>query len=195
MSPPTQEETRSTRGRVDRVSEQVVATTTTPDSTPLYVDLPTVVRLRREARERRALQQRADGRAAWLRTPQRTGRDETRIAREADVLYQTLTALEDAGRVKWYNGEGTWVEKRPPILITSRTNDLSIYSTDQILGSFERVRKTSKGWSARCPAHEDKSPSLTIAEGTKGWVFRCWAGCDFTDILNAAQLDIRQMFR
>ena len=160
----------------------------------LHLDLPTVVRLRREARERRVVQQQADGRAAFLRTPQRTGPGESRIAREAAVLYQMASALEDAGRIKWQNAKGTWVEKRTPTLITTRENSLPIYTTDQVLGSFEKVRKTSKGWSARCPAHEDRSPSLTIAEGTKGWLFKCWAGCDFTDILNAAGLDVRQVF-
>ena len=70
-----------------------------------------------------------------------------------------------------------------------------IYTQEQILSGLEKVRKTTKGWTARCPAHEDRSPSLTIAEGSKGWLFKCWAGCDFSDILEAADLDVRQLFR
>lgn len=47
----------------------------------------------------------------------------------------------------------------------------------------------------RCPAHKDDSPSLSIAQGRKGPVFKCWAGCDFKDImaaLRAINIDVQQ---
>lgn len=47
----------------------------------------------------------------------------------------------------------------------------------------------------RCPSHTDKSPSLSIAQGRKGPVFKCWAGCEFRDImsaLRAVDIDVRQ---
>lgn len=36
-----------------------------------------------------------------------------------------------------------------------------------------------------CPAHADKNPSLSVAQGRKGPMFKCWAGCDFKDIMAA----------
>lgn len=44
----------------------------------------------------------------------------------------------------------------------------------------------SRFGSARCPAHGDKHPSLSLSNGTDGrLLLRCHAGCDFTAILDA----------
>jgi hypothetical protein len=44
-------------------------------------------------------------------------------------------------------------------------------------------------WKALCPAHDDHDPSLTITEGTKKVLLKCWsAGCAESDILKAAGL-------
>src|ERR1700730_12983342 len=40
-------------------------------------------------------------------------------------------------------------------------------------------RKTGAEWMARCPAHEDRKPSLSIKDADGGKVLvRCHAGCD-----------------
>ena len=50
-------------------------------------------------------------------------------------------------------------------------------------------------WQAKCPAHEDGSPSLSIREGRDGRVLlNCFAGCRLTSILNAMGLQIRDVF-
>jgi len=47
-------------------------------------------------------------------------------------------------------------------------------------------RKAGTGWMARCPAHEDREPSLSIAEAAGGKVLvRCHAGCDQRDVITA----------
>src|SRR5258708_4426148 len=47
-------------------------------------------------------------------------------------------------------------------------------------------RRSGKGFIARCVAHEDRSPSLSIADGTDGRVLvKCHAGCDQLDVLAA----------
>ena len=41
-------------------------------------------------------------------------------------------------------------------------------------------------WMARCPVHEDRSPSLSISSGKDGKVLvRCHAGCDQRDLIAA----------
>ena len=35
----------------------------------------------------------------------------------------------------------------------------------------------------RCPAHTDKTPSLSIRQGDRGLLVTCFAGCDAADIL------------
>ena len=48
------------------------------------------------------------------------------------------------------------------------------------------ARRCGKGWIARCPAHEDHRPSLSIDEGRDGRALvMCGAGCKTTDVLAA----------
>ena len=57
-----------------------------------------------------------------------------------------------------------------------------------ILGCLEGVRKSGSGWQARCPAHEDRSPSLSIREGQRGVILHCHAGCTFEAVVEAMGL-------
>ena len=41
---------------------------------------------------------------------------------------------------------------------------------EQVLARLTGVRRSGSGWSARCPAHEDRNPSLSVAEGAEGRV-------------------------
>lgn len=59
-----------------------------------------------------------------------------------------------------------------------------------ILPSLEKVKRSGKGnWLACCPAHDDKSPSMTIHEAPDGRILvHCWAGCSFEEIVGAVGL-------
>ena len=47
-----------------------------------------------------------------------------------------------------------------------------------ILDKLECVKKTSSGWTARCPAHDDGRSSLSISTGDDGkTLIHCHAGC------------------
>jgi len=48
---------------------------------------------------------------------------------------------------------------------------------DTLAPAGNGLRQTGSGWSARCPAHEDRQASLSIAEGEDGRVLlKCHAG-------------------
>lgn len=58
----------------------------------------------------------------------------------------------------------------------------------QELASALDAKKTSKGWQAKCPAHDDKNPSLSISEGQNGKIlFYCHAGCGQEGVISALQ--------
>jgi hypothetical protein len=61
---------------------------------------------------------------------------------------------------------------------------------DLVLEHFPKHRKAgAQKWSARCPAHDDKNPSLSIGVGMDGRVLiRCQAGCATEDVLAKAGL-------
>jgi hypothetical protein len=65
----------------------------------------------------------------------------------------------------------------------------------EMLPSLESVHARGQGrWSARCPAHSDKSPSLTVAEGEKGILLKCWAGCSLEEITGTLGLTVKDLF-
>ena len=69
-------------------------------------------------------------------------------------------------------------------------------SAEILLSRLDKVRRTGPGrWSARCPAHDDKGPSLSIKETDDERVLiHCFAGCDVHNILAAVSLDIADLF-
>lgn len=57
------------------------------------------------------------------------------------------------------------------------------------------ARRCGNSWVARCPAHLDRSPSLSIAEGNDGRVLvKCFAGCPTQAVLEALNLGWRDLF-
>jgi putative DNA primase/helicase len=43
--------------------------------------------------------------------------------------------------------------------------------------------KSGRNWLVRCPAHGDRSPSLSIRKGREGRVLvHCFAGCSYAEI-------------
>lgn len=59
----------------------------------------------------------------------------------------------------------------------------------EVLSRLQGVKQHGARWAARCPAHEDKHPSLSVGVGKQGQVLLyCHAGCDTKAILLA--LDI-----
>ena len=69
-------------------------------------------------------------------------------------------------------------------------------SAAKLLDRLDRVKETGlRRWIARCPAHEDKSPSLSIRELDDGRVLlNCFAGCSVTDVLKSMALTWAELF-
>lgn len=57
------------------------------------------------------------------------------------------------------------------------------------------AKRNGVGWQARCPGHEDTTPSLSISEGMDGRVLLCChAGCSVDEILGALAMQKRELF-
>ena len=69
-------------------------------------------------------------------------------------------------------------------------------SAEALLSRLEGVRATAPlRWIARCPAHDDKRPSLAIRELEDGRVLvHDFAGCGATDVLAAVGLEFDALF-
>jgi hypothetical protein len=66
---------------------------------------------------------------------------------------------------------------------------------DALLNRLENVSQVRLGqWTARCPAHDDRHASLSVAQGDKGAVVHCHTGCSVGEIARAAGLDVSALF-
>lgn len=64
----------------------------------------------------------------------------------------------------------------------------------ELISCLDKVRRSGRGWVAQCPAHDDRTPSLSIREGYLGILIRCWAGCSLDEICTALGLKPCDLF-
>lgn len=69
-------------------------------------------------------------------------------------------------------------------------------SADILLQHLRKVKRTGPNrWLACCPAHDDKSPSLTVRELDDGKILiHCFGGCSAHEILGAVGLEMDALF-
>jgi hypothetical protein len=69
-------------------------------------------------------------------------------------------------------------------------------SVDALITRLGKLKKTGKDkWIACCPAHEDRSPSLSVKETADGTVLvKCFAGCSVDDICGAIGIEVSELF-
>ena len=65
-----------------------------------------------------------------------------------------------------------------------------------LLDRLQGVRQSGPGrWVAKCPAHEDRSPSLSIRELDDGTVLvKDFGGCGAADVVAAVGLELKDLF-
>jgi putative DNA primase/helicase len=69
----------------------------------------------------------------------------------------------------------------PSVILASRPH---VYAAE--IGAALGGRKSGRGWSACCPAHDDSTPSLSIQDADDGRVLvHCHAGCEQAEVITA----------
>lgn len=77
-----------------------------------------------------------------------------------------------------------------------RRSEIIVSPIENLLSRLDGIKQTRPDrWQARCPAHDDRSPSLAITENSDGTILiRCWAGCSASDIVHSVGLELRDLF-
>jgi putative DNA primase/helicase len=66
---------------------------------------------------------------------------------------------------------------------------------DFLLVRFEEVKRVGpSSWMARCPAHDDRNPSLSVSVKEGKLLLHCFAGCPAEAVLNAVGLSWRDLW-
>lgn len=56
---------------------------------------------------------------------------------------------------------------------------------EELLTRLPDAHRSGKGWAVRCPAHDDRRPSLLLTPGERRWFPKCLAGCSESAVLAA----------
>lgn len=66
---------------------------------------------------------------------------------------------------------------------------------DRILSQLDKVRGRNGNYTACCPAHKDRSPSLSLRETSEGKILlHCHGGCSVDQIAGALGVDLSELF-
>jgi hypothetical protein len=81
------------------------------------------------------------------------------------------------------------------VVLGTRGSGLSM-SIDKLLSRLKRVRKLGADrWTACCPAHDDRHPSLSIRQTSDGTtLIRCHSGCGAAEVVRAVGMELSQLF-
>src|SRR3984893_9310255 len=63
-----------------------------------------------------------------------------------------------------------------------------------LLAQLKGVARSGDGWTARCPAHDDRHNSLSIHHRDGRWLLKCHAGCGWQEIVDALRIDAADLF-
>jgi len=68
-------------------------------------------------------------------------------------------------------------------------------SVEKLLSNLNKIKGGRDRWTASCPAHEDRSPSLAIRELEDGRILlKCFGGCSVQEIVGSIGMDIGELF-
>jgi hypothetical protein len=63
-----------------------------------------------------------------------------------------------------------------------------------LLARLHGVARSGDGWTARCPAHDDRHGSLSVHHRSGRWLLKCHAGCEWRDVVDALGLEAQALF-
>jgi hypothetical protein len=67
-------------------------------------------------------------------------------------------------------------------------------TVENLLSRLSKVRGRNGSWTACCPSHEDKSPSLAIKEVDGKVLVHCFGGCTVDRIVGAVGMELSELF-
>jgi hypothetical protein len=68
-------------------------------------------------------------------------------------------------------------------------------TAEALVARLPSARRNPRGWLAKCPAHDDRAPSLSISSGADGRVLlKCFSGCEVDRIVAALGVQTRDLF-
>lgn len=86
------------------------------------------------------------------------------------------------------------IDSQRGIFIGVKTRDADSGPLQLLLGKFQNVRRSGAGFTARCPAHEDRKASLSVTQRDGKILLHCFAGCTTEAICTAVGIQVSELF-
>lgn len=77
---------------------------------------------------------------------------------------------------------------------SNSSTSLSVKAYEFVLRLDQVINRGENAWSARCPAHDDKSPSLSVRVDSDKILVHCFAGCSAADVLEAVGMTFSDLY-
>lgn len=89
-----------------------------------------------------------------------------------------------------------WMQRLQTHYCSRHLSKHRLQTLAELLSNLDRVTECGEGWSARCPAHPDSKPSLSVNfnKSDGRFLLRCHRYCKFDDIVHQAGMTISEMF-
>ena len=172
-----------------------------PDTPERYkgtaADFSRVLAMRQTAAYRATERDRAEARTYAETAPVANQGDPTATEFLRKMLKaETLGIARWTGTPMWSSEPAKWILNTDAALRSTwkpngaRMSNRRCFTELDIRRAFRKVRRTSPdSWTACCPAHNDRHPSMTIRRGRTRWLFKCWSQeCSWIEILQAVGL-------
>lgn len=112
----------------------------------------------------------------------------------SDAIHSICSIAPFCSRTVTDRCAGLSLEARPSHVVTKAAKQHG-QQVANLLSKLKLVTESCDGWSARCPAHNDNNPSLSIGiADDKKILVNCFAGCDPRKILEAVGLEMRDLY-
>lgn len=72
--------------------------------------------------------------------------------------------------------------------------ELGKMTAEELISRLDGVERSGSGWIARCPAHGDSNPSLSVSERGGKILLHCHAGCSAAAVVEAMGLKMSDLF-
>jgi hypothetical protein len=88
-----------------------------------------------------------------------------------------------------------YAHTNPNTRVAGRTTG-AVSGLQTLLQRLERLRQTGPSrWTALCPGHRDRTPSLNIREADDGTILlHCFSGCQVQQVVEAVGLELSDLF-
>ena len=121
----------------------------------------------------------------------RRGRTDGQGAREKAFSFNAILHPKSPG---CQTRAGSRNRQPTRVIVTPDPQD-AMRPIELVLSRLPGAKVCSGGWMAKCPAHSDEHPSLSISEGADGTVLLCChAGCENKDVVPAMGLRMSDLY-